>query len=665
MRARQGILLLSLLLLALGLPAIEAGGAATGRYIVALRDDADPEETARAHRDRYGAEAGRYYRNAFRGYAANVRHDRVDDLRKDPSVRAVMEDRPYRAAQAVCDPFATECMPTGVNRIDADATSATGNGIEVAVLDSGIDANHPDLALNLLGGKDCLGDDTGDFNDQNGHGTHVAGTIAALDNNIGVRGVAPQAKIWAVKVLNAQGQGSGESILCGLDWVFVRAIGNPNPGGAIRVVNMSVETLADQGIDDQNCGLDTGDIVHMTICDIFDAGVTFAVAAGNHGDDVKDYPLATYDEVITVSALSDWDGAPCGEGTDLSFGGEFPDDTFAHLSGYATTAADRGHTLGGPGVEILSTSIGDGYAYNTGTSMSAPHIAGVVAQYLQTHLNATPAQVLTALKETGEPLGVNSGEKCPGTTASHTDPSGLHPEPVVCAFGCFLPPEATTPGVVRGIYWYLNNAFDSSANIPRFAYGNSTDRVVAGDWNEDGIDSPGVVRGNVWYLNDDRDGSSNIAAFAYGNPSDKIVVGDWNEDRIDSAGVVRGNIWYLNNDRDGSNDVPAFAYGASSDRVIAGDWNGDGVDSPGVVRNGIWYLNNDRDGAADVAPFGFGNSLDTPIVGDWDGDGDEDIGVRRGLTWFLRIPGLTGPISFAYGNATDRFVVGDWDGPNP
>ncbi|HJR18796.1 MAG TPA: S8 family serine peptidase [Actinomycetota bacterium] len=664
MRARRGILLVSFLLLALGLPVIEAGGATTGRYIVALRDDADPEDTARAHRDRYGVEAGRYYRNAFRGYAATIHHDRVDDLRKDPSVRAVMEDRPYRAAQTDCNPTQTECLPNGVNRIDAEATSATGNGIEVAVMDSGIDLDHPDLQANILGGVDCDGPDNGNFDDQHAHGTHVAGTIAALDNNTGVRGVAPQAKLWAVRILNAQGIGSGESILCGLEFVYDKAIGNPNPGGNIRVANMSIEKPAPNIDAHADCGQTVDDIVHMVICDIVDFGVTFVVAAGNGADDIKDVAPAAYDEVITATALSDWDGAPCGGATDPPPLVTSPDDTFSEVSSYASSSADRAHTIGAPGEGILSTWI-NGYAYNTGTSMSAPHIAGVVAQYLQTHLNATPAQVLTALKETGEPLGVNSGEKCPGTTASHTDPSGLHPEPVVCGFGCFLPPEAATPGVVRGIYWYLNNAFDSSANIPRFAYGNSTDRVVAGDWNEDGIDSPGVVRGNIWYLNDDRDGSGNIAAFAYGNPSDKIVVGDWNQDGIDSAGVIRGNIWYLNNDRDGSNDVPAFAYGASSDRVIAGDWDGDGVDSPGVVRNGIWYLNNDRDGTADVAPFGFGNSLDTPIVGDWDGDGDEDIGVRRGLTWFLRIPGLTGPISFAYGNATDRFVVGDWDGPNP
>ena len=609
--ARRISFLLSIALVGVLLPSIEAS-AAVDRYMVKLAPNADPEDSARAHGNRYGVKADRFYHKVMRGYAADVPQARVDDLRKDPSVVAVMRNRTFRAA--VC-PVDSECLPTGVDRIDAEVTSLTGSGIEVAVLDSGINADHPDLAGNVAGGKDCVGPDTNNFEDDNGHGSHVAGTIAAIDNSVGVRGVAPGAKVWAVKILQGN-TGTDENIFCGLEFVFENAVGN---GGDIRIANMSIEA-SDPNADDGNCGLKNGDILHAAICDIVAAGVTFVAAAGNGFEDIKDIVPAAYNEVIAATALTDWDGEPCGQGPDPT-AGVFPDDTFASFSNFATTQSDRAHTMGAPGIEILSTwTDPNQYEFSDGTSMAAPHIAGAAALYLQGHPNATPAQVLAALVESGEPIGVNAGKKCEGNTPSHTDPLGLHPEPVVCVVGCFLPPEAATPGVVRGIYWYLNNAFDSSADVPRFAYGNSTDRVLAGDWDDDGIDSPGVVR---------------------------------------------GNIWYLNNDRDGSGDVPAFAYGKASDRVIVGDWNGDGIDSPGVVRGNIWYLNNDRDGSADVPPFGFGNSADTPIVGDWDGDGDDDIGVRRGITWFLRLPGFSPHISFAYGNSTDRFVVGDWDGENP
>lgn len=647
-----------ILIVAALIPQASAAQQVTGRYIVVLRDNADPEATAHRHEDQYGAKADRYYHSVVRGYAANVPEDRVSALSSDASVLMVSKNRQFKAA-AVCPDVDPQCMPTGVDRIDADVTSGTGDGVQVAVLDSGIDLDHPDLATNVLGGADCVGANTGNFDDGAGHGTHVAGTIAALDNGIGVRGVAPEAKLWAVKILSDAGAGDDVSIMCGLDFVADNA-----GSGAIRVVNMSIEAPF-PNIDDGNCGIDIGDPVHFGICTLVDAGVTVVVAAGNHADDIKDVAPAAYDEVIAVTALSDWDGAPCGDETDPT-GGDFPDDTFASFSSYATTAADRAHTIGGPGLNIFSTWKQGGYLFSDGTSMASPHVAGAAALYLETHPSATPAAVRAALLETAEALGINNGGKCTGTDPSHTDPSGLHPEPVVCVIGCTLPPEASTPGVVRGNVWFLNNSFDATGNVPSFGYGSPTDRIVVGDWDGDGIDSPGVVRGNVWFLNNDYDATGDVPSFAYGNSSDRIVVGDWNNDGIDSPGVVRGNVWYLNDDFDGSGNVPSFAYGASTDWILAGDWDGDGFDSPGVVRGNIFYRNNDFDGSGDLPSIAFGNTTDRKMAGDWDGDGDDDIAVRRGSTWFLRIP--TTPVtvlSFAYGRSTDRPVVGDWDGIGP
>ncbi|MEX2555036.1 MAG: S8 family serine peptidase [Actinomycetota bacterium] len=595
------------LIVAVLIPPATADQQATGRYIVILRDNADPESTAHRHEDRYGAKADRFYHSVVRGYAANVPEDRVSELRKDPSVLMASKNRRFQAA--ACPDVDPQCTPTGVRRIAADSTSATGDGVQVAVLDSGIDLDHPDLAANVMGGADCIGPDTGNFDDGLGHGTHVAGTIAAIDNGTGVRGVAPEAKLWAVKILNNAGVGDDVSIMCGLEFVFDNA-------ASIDVANMSLEAPI-PNVDDGNCGLDNDDAFHLAICAVVEAGVTIVAAAGNHADDIKDVSPAAYDEVITATALSDWDGAPCGDGPDPT--GDFPDDTFAAFSSYASTPGDRAHTIGAPGVDILSTWV-NGYAFSDGTSMASPHVAGAAALYLEGNPTASPAQVRGALLESGELLGVNSGGKCTGTIPSHTDPSGLHPEPVVCALGCTLPIEASTPGVIRGNVWYLNNGFDATGNVPTFAYGSPSDRVVVGDWDGDGVESPGVVRGNVWYLNDDFDATGN---------------------------------------------VPTFAFGRSTDRVVVGDWDGDGVDSPGVVRGNVWYFNNGFDATGD-ASLAFGRTTDQQIVGNWDGDEDDDIAVRRGNSWFLRVP--TAPVTvifFAYGHSADRAVAGDWDGENP
>lgn len=636
----------SLLLVAATFAApVSASSSGSGRYIVVLRNGSDPEASARVHEARYGAKADRYYRSALSGYAANVPEDRVDDLRNDPSVIMVSPNRVFHAA--------AQTTPTGVSRIKASTIAGTGDGVQVAVIDSGIDLQHPDLAANIVGGVDCDGPDNGNYDDAHGHGTHVAGTIAAIDNSIGVRGVAPAADLLAVRVLNQSGTGSTENLVCGLNWVDAHA-------GQIRVANMSLE-LFQENADDGNCGLTNDDPVHFAICAVVDDGVTVVAAAGNFHDNIKDISPAAYDEVITATALQDYDGAPCSLGTDPP--GPDDDDTFGSFSSYATTTLDKAHTIGAPGIDILSTWI-DGYALSTGTSMASPHVAAVAARYLQTHPGTSPAGVLTALLEVGEPKDVNVDNECSGVS-SHNDPSGEHPEPVVRVAEWELPIEATTPGVVRGNVWFLNNALDATGDVPAFAYGNPSDRLVVGDWDGDGIDSPGVVRGNVWYLNNDFDATGDVPVFAYGNPSDRVVVGDWNGDGVDSPGIVRGNVWYLNDDFDATGNVPVFAYGHATDKVVVGDWNHDDKDSPGIVRGNVFYLNNDFDPSGDIPPLAFGRSTDEPLVGDWDGDATDDIGVRRTGVWFLRTPDPVTVLIFPYGRSTDRAVVGDWDGANP
>jgi subtilisin family serine protease len=335
-------------------------------------------------------------------------------IERDSRVQFVSEDRVVEAFQ--------QTVPTGINRINAENKTNTGAGVNVAVLDSGIDPTHPDLQANIVGGKSCIGAPS--FRDLNGHGTHVAGTIAAIDNGNGVVGVAPGAKLWAVQVLNFRGSGSTSTIVCGIDFVDSKS---PAKGGPIVVANMS---LGGGGSDDGNCGNTNNDAMHKAICRAVADGVTFVVAAGNSGANLSGFTPAAYGEVIAVTALADSDGQACGQGAPTSAGA---DDGFASFSNFAT-GADLDHAIAAPGVDIFSTYRFGGYQTISGTSMASPHVAGVAALYIANNPGATPAQVLSGLKELAELPGVNFRGECgAGGGASHTDTAGRHPEPVVRA----------------------------------------------------------------------------------------------------------------------------------------------------------------------------------------------------------------------------------------
>ena len=227
---------------------------------------------------------------------------------------------------------------------------------------------------------------TGDGNDTdcNGHGTHVAGTIGALDNTIGVVGVTPGARIWPVRVLNPAGSGAWSSVICGIDYVTAHA-------SEIEVANMS---LGGSGSDDGNCGRTNNDALHQAICASVAAGVTYAAAAGNESDDAANHVPAAYDEVITVSALADFNGLP-GGGAAATCRSDV-DDTLADFSNFGADV-----DLIAPGVCILSTWKGGKYNTISGTSMATPHVTGGAALYKSTHPGASPASVKSALQEAG------------------------------------------------------------------------------------------------------------------------------------------------------------------------------------------------------------------------------------------------------------------------
>ena len=380
-----------------------SNGAIPDKYIVVVSGSLEPSTAAADMARQYGLGIGHVYAHALNGFSATIPANRLEQVRNDPNVLSVVQDREVSIEAKPCSNppcgggggggggSSSQTVPTGVMRINGEKSSTfSGDGkgsvnVDVAVIDTGVDLDHPDL--NVVGGYNCS---TGkSYDDGNGHGTHVAGTIGALDNNFGVVGVAPGARIWAVRVLNNAGSGTWSDVICGVDWVTANA-------SVIEAANMSLGGSGSEG----TCN-DGG--LHEAICNAVAAGVTFAVAAGNESDDAANHVPAAYNEVITVSALADFDGEPGGLGSPTCRSDE--DDTFANFSNYGKDV-----DIIAPGVCILSTWKGGGYNTISGTSMATPHVTGAAALYLSSHPGASPTQVKSALQAAGNNNWDNSDD---------------------------------------------------------------------------------------------------------------------------------------------------------------------------------------------------------------------------------------------------------------
>ena len=389
----------ALLWCAVGATGAAAAEPASASSIVVLRDSVPSAsaETARLERA-LGFRSSHVYAHALKGFAARLGERQLTRVSADPNVAFISPDREIGiAGQSPLLPG--EVAPTGVRRIGAaDATTAHGaSTAAVAVIDTGIDLGHPDL--NAVSGKNCTTSrKTAPAQDDNGHGTHVAGTIGAENGGAGLVGVAPGTRLYAVKVLNASGQGTWSQVICGIDWVTQKA-GALN----IRVANMS---LAGFGFADGVCGNLIGDALNRAICRSTNAGVTYAVAAGNSGQEFSTTVPAAYPEVLTVTAMSDSDGQPGAlGGAPTCRAGEI-DDAYASFSNFAdpTDSGGQAHMVAAPGVCIESSWLGGGYRSASGTSMATPHAAGTVALCIGSGgtpgpcAGLTPANVISRIR---------------------------------------------------------------------------------------------------------------------------------------------------------------------------------------------------------------------------------------------------------------------------
>jgi len=288
---------------------------------------------------------GRFYGTALKGFSVKIPPGQLKKLQNDPSVNYIEEDQIVTLVYPSKKPggtpgggnnggsgSTTQETPWGITRVNGGVSGASGTAW---IIDTGIDLDHPDLNVDVSRSKNFVWKDSSP-EDLNGHGTHVAGTIAAIDNNEGVIGVAAGAKVVAVRVLDRRGSGAYSDVIAGVDYVAAN-------GKNGDVANMSLGGPVSQALDDAVLAASSN--------------VKFALAAGNESDDANNHSPARVNgpNIYTVSALDS-------------------NDNWAYFSNYGNPPLDYCE----PGVNITSTWKNGGYNTISGTSMATPHMAGLL-----------------------------------------------------------------------------------------------------------------------------------------------------------------------------------------------------------------------------------------------------------------------------------------------
>ncbi len=321
---------------------------ASNTYFIAFKSKTD-QNIIKSH----GGEIKRQYKY-IPVITAKLPDKAVKALVKNPNIAYIEKDATVHINSQV--------VPWGVPHVkatDAQTLGYTGKGIKVGVIDTGIDYTHEDL--NVSGGISFVAG-INDYMDDNGHGTHVAGTIGALDNDIGVVGIAPQTEIYVIKALDQYGNGSYSDIVAGIEW----AVDNN-----LNIINMSLG------------GTVKSKTLEKAVDKAYESGILIVAAAGNNGYAKKGtitYPAA-YNSVIAVGAVDQ-------QNNRASF-----------------SSVGRQLELMAPGVDVLSTVPNNSYASYNGTSMASPHVAGVVALLWEAKPSLTNVQLRNLLNDLATYLG--------------------------------------------------------------------------------------------------------------------------------------------------------------------------------------------------------------------------------------------------------------------
>jgi aqualysin 1 len=350
-------------------PLLDAGAerAIPGQYIVVLKETAGARGIAQGMAQQVEAEGGRLlytYEDALVGFAAQLSNEAVEALRRNPNVDYVEVDQVVSLEATQLNP------PWGLDRIDQRDRplnqryyySRTGSGVRVYIIDTGIRYSHNDFGGRAFSGYDAFG---GNGSDCNGHGTHVAGTVGGS-----TYGVAKSVRLHSVRVLNCNGSGTISGIVAGVNWVTNNRI---RPA----VANMSLGGGASTSLDN-------------AVNNSINAGVTYVVAAGNSNANACNYSPARVSAAITVGSTTS-------------------SDARSSFSNFGTCV-----NIFAPGTSITSAWHTSNSATNTisGTSMAAPHVAGVAALYLQGSPSAAPSTVRSTIYNnatTGRLSGIGSG----------------------------------------------------------------------------------------------------------------------------------------------------------------------------------------------------------------------------------------------------------------
>ncbi|WP_052075138.1 S8 family serine peptidase [Vibrio fluvialis] len=339
----------------------------TDRYIVVLKNDVSPskaEEVLAAIENQRGAVLFRY-QNAIQGFAVHMpltalqglqhRFPDIDYIEPDMLVQAMPRGgKPSNGGDTGSSAEPPQVTPWGVTFVGGPRTPNSGN--KAWIIDTGIDASHPDLNVNASLGINYARGKPNQTSDGNGHGTHVAGTIGAIDNQIDVVGIAAGVTVVPVRVLDNSGSGSMSGVIAGVD--FIGQQWTDDNAHAGDCVNMSLG------------GSGTSQALDSAINDVASKGIIFSIAAGNSGTDISNYTPAQVQRpnVYTIAAIDSSSIPP-------------------YWSNYNTSVSS--YTVGGvtiptyveyamPGVNIVSTQLGGGVTSKSGTSMAAPHFCGMV-----------------------------------------------------------------------------------------------------------------------------------------------------------------------------------------------------------------------------------------------------------------------------------------------
>jgi subtilisin family serine protease len=539
----------------------------------------------------------------------------LDEVESSPRYVSVEADPTVRAFG---DPLASKQWSHERLAVVKAHGIATGKKITVAVLDTGVDASHEDLAGQVLKGFDVLEGTSGARTDPHGHGTQVAGMVAAIaGNGIGIRGAAPHVRILPVRVLDSNGRGTGSDVAAGIDWAV------------------------DAGADVINLSLGGGPLgaVQTAVRRALDTGTVVVAAAGNSGDDQVQYP-AGYPETVAVAATT-------------------AKDERAKFSSYGDHI-----DVAAPGAKVYTTGYGNQYGHWSGTSASAPLVSAVAALALEaagptprsaTHVDA----IVEAITTTAVDLGPAGWDPYYGHGRIRADQAVLAASTLSTDDG--EDDGTTLASTCKGRAWPLTGDWDVSGKdgigwwcdgrarlrtgagvIYEYRYGRSGDVPISADWNGDGRDTLSVIRDGTWYLNNSLTGGAAERSFVYGRVTrgDVPIAGRWDRGTRSLPGIVRDREWHLRAKQSGGASDWQFVFGrlTQGDLPLWGDWTGNGRETAGIVRKGEWHLRNRHAGGSSDISYIYGRVLagDKPVVGDWTGDDIATPGIVRGDVWHLK-----------------------------